>query len=312
MAYPWLARGRWVVSTASDHEFVRPGQVAPDRPARDACMQCGQPEAAHHAQPLTVDAVESAYRDRLLTAGRDRYEELTDRDLSARTVAVLRERGEFDPANAGHQLLAAKAPLSAAEYLELMAIGEALARYYQHPSTVHDAARAGAGWEQIGAARGISAAQARAEYREWATGQHALHTDTGRWGLDAGQYAAAMARAGDPDARCVVTFDLTDDRDTDFVLTEALREFAARQRADAEDEEAGSLAAQDRIRWAEAAETALARVENPAPAESEAMRQARAYLDLVSQKTADSRCGSPATCAEFGREHEDAAGGDER
>ncbi|MCW2898853.1 MAG: hypothetical protein JWO67_1118 [Streptosporangiaceae bacterium] len=31
----------------ADHAFTRPGQVAPDRPARDACMVCGQPEAAH-------------------------------------------------------------------------------------------------------------------------------------------------------------------------------------------------------------------------------------------------------------------------
>lgn len=279
------------MSAASDHEFVRPGQVAPDRLARDACAQCGQPEAVHHARPLTCDAAEAAYRDRLLTAGRDRYEELADRDLSARTTVILRERGEFEPANPGHQLSAAKPPLSAAEYLERIAIGEALARYYRHPSMVHDAVQAGAGWEQIGAARGISAAQARAEYRQWAIGQHALHMDTGRWGLDAGQYAAAMARAGDPDVRCVVTFDLTDDRDTDFVLTEALREFAARQRADAEDEEAGSLAAQDRIRWSEAAEAALGRVENPAPAqsESEGLRRARAYLDLASRKAGQIR-----------------------
>jgi hypothetical protein len=32
---------------ALSHAFTRPGQVAPDRPARDACMVCGQPEAAH-------------------------------------------------------------------------------------------------------------------------------------------------------------------------------------------------------------------------------------------------------------------------
>ena len=33
----------------ADHPFARPGQVAPDRPAPDACMVCGQPEAAHPA-----------------------------------------------------------------------------------------------------------------------------------------------------------------------------------------------------------------------------------------------------------------------
>jgi hypothetical protein len=31
------------------HSFVRPGQVAADRPAPDACMECGQPEAGHPA-----------------------------------------------------------------------------------------------------------------------------------------------------------------------------------------------------------------------------------------------------------------------
>jgi hypothetical protein len=31
----------------SNHQFVRPGQVAPDRPAPDRCMQCGRTEAEH-------------------------------------------------------------------------------------------------------------------------------------------------------------------------------------------------------------------------------------------------------------------------
>jgi hypothetical protein len=29
------------------HAFVRPGQVAADRPAPDACVECGEPEAVH-------------------------------------------------------------------------------------------------------------------------------------------------------------------------------------------------------------------------------------------------------------------------
>jgi hypothetical protein len=55
-----------------------------------------------------------------------------------------------------------------------MAIGEVLARYYRHPSMVDQAVKAGGGWEQIGAARGTSAEQARQDYREWADGQHNL------------------------------------------------------------------------------------------------------------------------------------------
>ena len=42
----------------SGHQFTRPGQVAPDLPAPDACMVCGQPEAAHNpaAGPFETEA----------------------------------------------------------------------------------------------------------------------------------------------------------------------------------------------------------------------------------------------------------------
>jgi len=35
--------------------FVRPGQVAPDRAAPDACMRCGRPEKDHHAGPFGTE-----------------------------------------------------------------------------------------------------------------------------------------------------------------------------------------------------------------------------------------------------------------
>jgi hypothetical protein len=35
--------------------FVRPGQVAPDRPAPDARMRCGRPESDHHAGPFETE-----------------------------------------------------------------------------------------------------------------------------------------------------------------------------------------------------------------------------------------------------------------
>jgi hypothetical protein len=76
-----------------------------------------------------------------------------------------------------------------------MAIGEVLARYYRHPAMLDHAARAGASWEQIGAARGTSAEQARQDYREWADGQHPLLTWTeGRIGMSDVEHAAALAR----------------------------------------------------------------------------------------------------------------------
>ena len=152
-----------------------------------------------HDRPLTDNDAETVYQTSL-TAARDRYAQLSDRDLSARTAALLRERGEFDPANRGHQLVAASGPLSAAEHLEHMAIGAVLARYYRHPSMLDHAVTAGASWEQIGAARGTSADQARRDYCEWAEGQHHLLTGTeGRIGRSDAGYATAIARASDPE-----------------------------------------------------------------------------------------------------------------
>lgn len=58
----------------------------------------------------------------------------------------------------------------------------------------------------------------------------------------------------------IVSFDLMPhDPDYHFVLTEALREFAARQRAEAEDPQCGD--AEAHTRWAETAEGALGRIE---------------------------------------------------
>jgi len=149
-------------------------------------------------RPLTYNDAETVYQTSL-TAARDRYAELSDRDLSARTAALLRERGEFDPANLGHQLVAASGPRSAAGHREHMAIGEVLARYYRHPSMLDHAVKAGASWEQIGAARGTSTDQARQDYRERAEGQHNLLTWTeGRIGMSDADYAQAIARAADP------------------------------------------------------------------------------------------------------------------
>src|SRR5262249_26028509 len=149
-------------------------------------------------RPLTYSDAGTVYQTSL-TAARDRYAELSDRDLSARTAALLRERGQFDPANPGHQLAAASEPLSAAERLEHMAIGEVLARYYRHPSMLDHAVKAGASSEQIGAAPGTSATKAGRDYREWAEGQHNLLTWTeGRIGMSDAEHAKAIARASGP------------------------------------------------------------------------------------------------------------------
>ena len=46
--------GRALKPTACE-SFARPGQVAPDRPAPDACMRCGRPESDHHAGPFETE-----------------------------------------------------------------------------------------------------------------------------------------------------------------------------------------------------------------------------------------------------------------
>jgi hypothetical protein len=99
-----------------------------------------------------------------------RYEELTDRDLMARSIASLQARGEYDAGK--HPGPAEYQPLTVAEHLELLALGEAIAFYYRHPAGVDQAVRAGATWAELAAARNTTPEAARAAYREWAEGQH--------------------------------------------------------------------------------------------------------------------------------------------
>jgi len=61
--------------------------------------------------------------------------------------------------------------------LELIALGEVTARHYRHPVHVHYAVLAGATWEQIGAASGADADEARAAYRGWAQEQHEVRLE---------------------------------------------------------------------------------------------------------------------------------------
>jgi hypothetical protein len=133
------------------------------------------------------DAMELGLRDQV-----SRYEELTGRDLMARSIARLQARGEYDPGK--HPDPAGYEPLTVAELLEMLALGEAIAFYYRHPAGVDHAVRAGATWEQIAAARNTTAEAARAAYRQWAEGQHTYA------GMSDTVYAAALERAGEPDA----------------------------------------------------------------------------------------------------------------
>jgi uncharacterized protein with PIN domain len=124
----------------------------------------------------------------------DRYRELADRDLMARSIATLKARGTNEPNE--HVNEERFPPLTAAEYLEMLALGERIARYYRHPSQVDKALRAGASWDQIASSTATTAEAARAAYREWAEGQHRLYADMGV-GLDDAGYAAALEAVRD-------------------------------------------------------------------------------------------------------------------
>jgi hypothetical protein len=150
------------------------------RDHRDA-EEAQRPVRYHDIDPLehtTVDA-------------RRRYDELTQRDLTARSRATLQAHGEYDPAR--HGALDAE-PLTVSEHLEVLANGEVLARYYRHPASVDGAVKAGATWRRIADARGQTEGQALAEYREWVEGQHRYA------GMSDADYDAAIERVAGVEA----------------------------------------------------------------------------------------------------------------
>ena len=134
-----------------------------------------------------------------LTDVLSRYEALNDRDSMARAIATQQARGTW---TADGSIRAEDyPPLTVAEHLELLALGERLARYYRHPVLVHYAVTAGATWEQIAAATGGTVSHARQAYVAWAAGQRRLRQDFpgGTIGLGADEYAAAVTAVGEQD-----------------------------------------------------------------------------------------------------------------
>jgi hypothetical protein len=127
----------------------------------------------------------------------DRYRQLAEHDALAGAIAIGKARGTYEPGQYVNEQR--YPPLTVAGHLEMLALGEVIARYYRHPSQVDKAVRAGATWEQIAAATGTTTEAARAAYVEWAKGQHRLHADMGI-GLDDAEYAAALKTAGESGA----------------------------------------------------------------------------------------------------------------
>jgi hypothetical protein len=149
-------------------------------------------EPASPPRAITYQQAETGYRSTV--DARQRFEELTNRDLMVRAHATLKARGTYDPHKHGE--VGKYPPLTTDEHLEMLAAGEMLARYYRHPALIHQAVTAGASWPQIAAVAGSDEATVRQGYREWADGQHRLYTGyQGQFGMDDTEHAAAISRA---------------------------------------------------------------------------------------------------------------------
>lgn len=89
-------------------------------------------------------------------------------------------------------------PLEHAEALELLALGEVIARKagYGRQLGVRSARAAGASWAEIGAALGTSKQAAWEAHGRWIDEQAEQHRRAGHEGFDAGGEAAARGLAG--------------------------------------------------------------------------------------------------------------------
>ena len=93
-------------------------------------------------------------------------------------------------------------PLTRGETLELLALGEVIARKsgYGRQLTVRSARAAGASWAEIGSALGTTRQSAWEAHQRWIDAQAAQRGEVGQIGFDAGETAAARTLAGDLEA----------------------------------------------------------------------------------------------------------------
>jgi hypothetical protein len=122
---------------------------------------------------------------------------MADIDVLDREHTLLTAVARFDELRTRDAL--AEPPLGRAESLELLALGEVIARKsgYGRQLTVRTARSAGASWAEIGRALGTSRQSAWEAHRRWIDGQAAQHGTVGRIGFDEDDAAAARALAGD-------------------------------------------------------------------------------------------------------------------
>ena len=123
-----------------------------------------------------------------LTTAVARYEQLRNRD-----ALVDRHAPAGDPA--------AGRPLGRDEALEMLALGEVIARKagYGRQLAVRTARAAGASWAAIGQALGTSRQAAWEAHTRWIDAQVREHEATGYTGLDETQATEARALAGAED-----------------------------------------------------------------------------------------------------------------
>lgn len=133
----------------------------------------------------TPDQLERQFT--LLTAVA-RYDELRTRDA----LAPPPDRDD------GDGFVAEAQPLSGVEALELIALGELIARKagYGRQLAVRTARANGASWSQIGAALGTSKQSAWEAHTRWIDEQARQHAENGHEGFDADDVTAARALAG--------------------------------------------------------------------------------------------------------------------
>jgi hypothetical protein len=131
----------------------------------------------------TPDSLERQYT---LATAVARYDDLRARDLLASTAVGL----DDDPFGPG--------PLPRQEALELLALGELIARKaaYGRQLTVRSARTAGASWSQIGAALGTSKQSAWEAHSRWIDQQAQQHAHPEYEGMNEHEAAAARVLAG--------------------------------------------------------------------------------------------------------------------
>ena len=86
--------------------------------------------------------------------------------------------------------------MSITDHLDLLALGEVLARRLRNQGTVHAAIMAGAQWAELADATGSDAGQMRQDFLRWLSAQRAAREDKGPgWGITPDDYARAVRAA---------------------------------------------------------------------------------------------------------------------